>query len=210
MRVRCASSTSSILDPCASYTYGQTEDYMLMITNGNGAPIADFEADTTHIYINDAVNFTDMSLNTPTSWLWTFTGASTVTSTLQNPASIIYPAPGCYPVTLKAQDANGFSIKTDTCYIFVDLALGSSDNISGQYSILPNPFTNSFTLNYGRIKNAVANITDMQGRLIKTIVLADDKSSQIIDLTNCSKGIYLLSIDIKNQMIYKHKLIKTE
>ncbi|MBK9557986.1 MAG: hypothetical protein IPO47_19635 [Bacteroidetes bacterium] len=48
------------MDPCANYGYGQAEDYTLLINNGVGAPVINFTADTTHIYINGVVNFTDL------------------------------------------------------------------------------------------------------------------------------------------------------
>ncbi|MEO8146021.1 MAG: PKD domain-containing protein [Bacteroidia bacterium] len=211
MRVRCANSTSTNIDPCASYAYGQTEDYTLIILNGNGAPITNFKADTTHIYINDVVNFTDLSYNTPTAWEWTFTGASTPSSTVKNPANIVYPLAGCYPVTLKATNPNGFDIKTDTCYIFVDLALGSQQIFSeDKFNVQPNPFTNSFTLNYSVKENAVAKIRDITGRVVKQVELSKNKFSIDVDMNGYSKGIYLLEVECYQQKIFMSKLVKVE
>jgi len=208
MRVRCASHTSSNIDPCANYAFGQTEDYTIIIMNGNGAPIVNFDADTTHIYINDAVNFTDLSSNTPTAWEWTFTGASTITSTLKNPAGIVYPTPGCFPVTLKAYNANGFNIKTDTCYIFVDLALSMQQHSNEYFSVQPNPFNNQFKLNY-KIENiAVASVYDVTGRIIFSINLDNNSGSSENDFTHFNAGVYYLQIKNSEHVIFNTKLIK--
>ena len=47
---------------------------------------ADFSVSTTTVYAGGSVNFTDLTVGTPTSWSWTFEGAQTATSALQNPS----------------------------------------------------------------------------------------------------------------------------
>ena len=68
---------------------------------------ASFIASSYNIVIGDCINFTDMSSGSPTSWTWTFQGAETVTSSVQNPTNICYNTPGTYNVTLYVQNANG-------------------------------------------------------------------------------------------------------
>jgi len=46
------------------------------------------------------INFYDDSYGNPTSWHWSFTGATPDTSSLQNPDSICYSIAGSYPVSL--------------------------------------------------------------------------------------------------------------
>jgi PKD repeat protein len=58
-----------------------------------------------------AVDFTDTSTGSPTSWLWTFGDGDT--STAQNP-SHTYTAPGTYTVTLSASNATGSDTATRT------------------------------------------------------------------------------------------------
>lgn len=211
MRVRCASSTNTNIDPCASYAYGQTEDYTIIILNGNGAPIANFIADTTHIYINDAVNFTDLSYNNPTAWEWTFTGSSTPSSALKNPTNIIYPVAGCYPVTLKTFNANGMSLKTDTCYINVDLSLNTTQiTFNDNFIVQPNPFQRDFKFAYKTTIDAVAEIRDVTGRVIKQVELSKDASTTLIDMSNFSNGIYLLEVKQHQQKVFQSKLVKVK
>lgn len=56
------------------------------------------------------VNFSDLSSGSPSSWSWSFPGASPATSNVQNPTNICYSSPGTYSVTLIVN--NG--VTTDT------------------------------------------------------------------------------------------------
>jgi len=51
-------------------------------------------------------NFTDLSINSPTSWAWSFPGASPNTSNDQHPQQICYSVPGTYTVSLTASNLN--------------------------------------------------------------------------------------------------------
>lgn len=79
------------------------EDY---ITVGD-FPTADFTASEDTIEVGTAIDFLDLSLGNPTSWLWTFEGGTPGTSTEQSPTGILYDAPGYYDVTLYVQNAVG-------------------------------------------------------------------------------------------------------
>jgi gliding motility-associated-like protein len=84
------------------------------------APLVNFTASDTAICVGDCIDFTDLSLNNPTSWNWTFAGAATGTSTAQNPTNICYNAPGTFAVTLIASNSNGPGTLTKTGYIVVN------------------------------------------------------------------------------------------
>lgn len=82
------------------------------------APVAEFSANNTTIVAGQSVTFTDLSVNTPTSWKWTFTGGTPSSSTLQNP-SVVYSTPGVYSVKLKSTNSVGSDSTTKTSYITV-------------------------------------------------------------------------------------------
>jgi photosystem II stability/assembly factor-like uncharacterized protein len=82
-------------------------------------PIADFSASSTIPAIAAPVNFTDLSLNSPTSWLWTFDGGTPATSTLQNPTGVTFATNGYHLISLTATNASGSDIKTKERYIKV-------------------------------------------------------------------------------------------
>ena len=66
-----------------------------------------------------AVDFFDMSTNSPTFWQWTFTGGSPSTSTDQNPTGVYYAAPGTYDVKLVACNNAGCDSFTFSTFITV-------------------------------------------------------------------------------------------
>ncbi len=82
-------------------------------------PIANFTASTNIPAIGAPTDFTDQSLNAPTSWLWTFEGGTPATSTAQNPTGITFATNGYHVVSLKATNANGSDIKTKERYVKV-------------------------------------------------------------------------------------------
>ncbi|MBI4929768.1 MAG: PKD domain-containing protein, partial [Bacteroidetes bacterium] len=118
LRVRCVYNAPG-MDACTNYTYGETEDYKVVIFAAGNPPVANFSASSTNFCVNTCINFTDLSTNSPTSWIWSFAGASPSGSTSQNPTNICYNIPGTYSVTLTATNAVGSNSLTQTSYITV-------------------------------------------------------------------------------------------
>ncbi|HEU4719057.1 MAG TPA: M43 family zinc metalloprotease, partial [Bacteroidia bacterium] len=81
------------------------------------APVAAFTMSASSVCAGTAVNFTDNSTNSPTSWSWTFPGGSPGTSTAQNPAGITWSAAGTYTVSLTASNGSGSNTITHTITI---------------------------------------------------------------------------------------------
>jgi len=96
------------------------------------APVAAFSAAPDTVCPGSPVHFTDHSAHLPSGWLWTFTGGTPDTSTLQDP-TITYRAAGTYPVKLLVSNANGADSLTKNAYITVYTApvplLASADSI---------------------------------------------------------------------------------
>ncbi|MFA5296430.1 MAG: PKD domain-containing protein, partial [Methanoregulaceae archaeon] len=108
--------------PNPQHTYGAQGSYTVTLTVSNEcgfnttskpnvitagpslSPIADFTADPTSGFAPLTVNFTDTSLNNPTSWLWAFGDGAT--SILRDPVHL-YVYPGVYSVNLTASNAAG-------------------------------------------------------------------------------------------------------
>ncbi len=96
---------------------------MILLTAGScaiNAPIANFSGTPTTGCNSLNVTFTDLSVNTPTTWNWSFPGGTPVSSNLQNPPLINYASPGTYTVTLTVSNASGSDTETKTNYITVN------------------------------------------------------------------------------------------
>jgi gliding motility-associated-like protein len=91
----------------------------VVVVNSCNVPVANFTADQTTFCTSGCSNFTDLSTNTPTSWLWSFPGGTPSSSSAQNPSLICYSVDGSYDVTLIATNANGSDTLTMVGYISV-------------------------------------------------------------------------------------------
>ncbi|MCB0805356.1 MAG: PKD domain-containing protein [Bacteroidales bacterium] len=120
MRAREVWNTTGI-DPCNSYSYGETEDYDVNIISNTVPPVADFTADNLTPFTGQTVSFTDLSSSSPTSWSWSF-NPSTVTfvggtnAGSQNP-QVQFNDIGLYTVTLIATNSYGSDDEIKSNYI---------------------------------------------------------------------------------------------
>ncbi|MDP3396888.1 MAG: PKD domain-containing protein [Methanoregula sp.] len=76
----------------------------ITVNTGTPAPVASFTTNITNGTVPFAVQFTDTSTGSPTSWNWDFGDANT--STLQNPV-YTFVLPQVFNVTLKATNSGG-------------------------------------------------------------------------------------------------------
>ena len=126
--------TSAEKNPVHTYTATGVYTVTLTATNAYGSdtetkvgyitvmppqlPVADFVASSTDIVFGDSVTFTDLTIENPTSWNWTFEGGTPATSTAQNP-TVTYNTVGTYTVTLTATNIVGSDTETKVGYINV-------------------------------------------------------------------------------------------
>jgi len=96
-----------------------------MVQDSISPLVANFNANQTWISEGGMVNFTDLSVGSPTVWQWSFPGGSPATSISHNPSQILYTTAGVYPVTLTVSDGIHTSTETKTYFITVQSS-GSS------------------------------------------------------------------------------------
>ena len=94
------------------------EDYIEVLFIDN-TPHANFTVSDTMIYVGTTVDFTDLSANEPTSWLWQFPGGTPSSSNVQNPQNILYSVPGLYNVQLYVTNEHGEDLLTRYDYVAV-------------------------------------------------------------------------------------------
>jgi PKD repeat protein len=91
-----------------TYTVTVTEqdckatDSIVVTVQPCALPLANLSSSDTTFCEKQCIDFFDLTVNNPTSWLWTFNGASPSTSTDQNPAGICYNNYGSFDVQLIA------------------------------------------------------------------------------------------------------------
>jgi len=82
-------------------------------------PIADFFANTQFVCVGVPVTFNDASWNgSPTSWNWSFPGAS-ITSSTNSSETVTYTSAGVYTVSLSVGNSSGTDQISKTSYIQV-------------------------------------------------------------------------------------------
>lgn len=123
--------TSTLQHPQHIYQVPGTYSVKLTVSNYSGSdsllkidyitvtaapPSADFSASPLFAYPGDTIHFTDLSLHGPTDWFWQFGDGDT--SDIQHPWHI-YTFPGVFSVTLKSENANGFSVLAKPFYIYI-------------------------------------------------------------------------------------------
>lgn len=166
------------------------------------APIADFSANHLTVNINQSVAFTDLSLNLPNSWEWSFEGGNPSTSTNQNP-SIQYNTPGVYNVVLVAANDFGSNTITKTDYIIVNDPTEINENQGSLSNVIinPNPVISSNANVFFSLKEP-ANISillyDEIGNLVKSPVISTNfqkgTHSTTINVDGLSNGFYVIEI----------------
>lgn len=109
-------------DPCASYRYGEVEDYEIDLQQVSFPPVADFKADIVKPFVGQQVTFTDLSTALPTSWLWEITPSTfefvNSSETSQNPI-VKFNHSGLYTIKLKSTNDFGFDDTTKVEFINV-------------------------------------------------------------------------------------------
>jgi PKD repeat protein len=95
---------------------GRMKNLALEVTyTSTGAPVVDFSGTPLVVFENSTVAFSDLSLNTPSTWSWDF--GDTGTSTTQHPTHTYATQPAPYPnnsVTVTLTATNTYTTATDS------------------------------------------------------------------------------------------------
>ncbi len=166
-------------------------------------PVADFTADQTTITEGDTVYFSDLSLNNPTGWEWTFMGGTPESSNEQNPM-VIYETPGTYGVMLTVTNEAGSNTLIKNDYITVEVATGIENPISENVKLYPNPANNQ--LNFENISGfETITISNIIGQTV--LKSSINSNSHTLDISGLEQGTYFVKIESAGQVVLKKMVI---
>ena len=162
-------------------------------------PLADFEANFTTITEGGSIQFTDLSMNEPTSWSWTFEGGTPISSTDQNPV-VMYETPGLYDVLLIVQNPAGSNSILKQDYIMVESLTDVDKNIVPLVKLYPNPAKDQLIVESTIIW---ANITvfNLLGEKVKSISTPDDFIK--VDISDLVEGTYIVEFSSSADKLVK-------
>jgi hypothetical protein len=143
LRVR-ANWQNSSQDPCGTFSYGETEDYTVLIT-GNILS-ADFTSDVNQLCHGSQVHFYDNSIGNITSWDWEFYGGTPATSNEQNPV-VTYNTPGMMDVSLTVGDGTSTSTAGAMEYLIVYPDPATPEQPTGEAEMCQDSPNSSYTTN---------------------------------------------------------------
>lgn len=139
-----------------------TAQYTIYVINCAG-PTPIFSASDTSICIGQAINFTDLSTGSPTSWTWTFPSGTPAGASTQNVTGVTWAAAGTYTVQLTATNASGSNTASLVITVNPDPAVTASGNpmsiCVGQQATLSGGGASTYLWNPGAIVGSPVNVT---------------------------------------------------
>ncbi len=162
------------------------------------------------IVVAGTKSYTVPAITGATSYVWTYSGTGATITGTTNTISISFLSNFTGGnLTVMGQNACGNGTVspayTITNYVGIDDQNGNSLN----YSIYPNPTKGKITVVINGVSSKLElQITNLQGEVIRTQSISNDKQSYTtdIDLSNYAKGIYFVKI-INNNFVKVEKVV---
>jgi PKD repeat protein len=192
MRTRISFSQDGAINPCGTSTYGEVEDYSVLIQNAPAATLT-LSCGSNQTIVASTGGTTMPNVIALASASTTCPGG--VVTGSQSPAAGTALVSGANVVTVTAVDQCG---NTQTCQVTVtyqnDLGIGEAEMFNA-VTVYPNPFTSSLMVDLTSIGNENVNIEiyDLAGKLLMS---GDNKVNAIVsfDMSNLSQGMYQVKL----------------
>jgi len=137
-------------------------------------PNSNFVSSATNVCEKLCINFTDQSINNPTSWQWNFPGGSPSSSTDENPTNICYNSSGSYDVTLISTNAVGSDTLTLVNYITVNATPPLPVITQFVYTLISSPaFSYQWQFNSADIPAATNQVYNALQTGYYTVIIGD-------------------------------------
>ena len=159
-----------------------------------------------------SVNGNMITFDNTTNWakyfVWNF-GDGTTDTAYTNNTSIthVYSVDGTYDVSIEAH--NYYQVNKITKTVQIGNLQGVGENKGNTFELIPSGTENTYQLNISlnQSQDVSIYIVDISGKPVRTIIINGQKEiNQIIDISDFSKGFYILKINSKETSFCK-KLI---
>ncbi len=166
------------------------------------APIADFTASQTTAIPLTTIDFTDLSVNNPTSWEWNISPATGWSFAIgsnansQNP-QVLFSDIGQYTISLTATNINGSDTEMKNEYIVISLIGNLPENTIplSSLKIYPNPTSGKILIDLEKkeVDNFEIGLYDMSGKLLFFDKLSAIKNYEL-DMSSFAIGLYQIKV----------------
>lgn len=154
-------------------------------------PVADFKVSSRTAQVGQPIDFFDQSSYFPSSWNWSFPGATITGASSQNPTGIVYNSAGIYEVELIVSNGFGSDSTTKKCYIEVVGTSGVFDEVQSDSKVFPNPSSGVVRLQTGlSVERDQLIVQDISGRTV--LFFNHESCDMTLDLSSLDKGMYLI------------------
>jgi len=190
--------------------HGECEDYGITVTASSAPPVAQFNALNLGAGV---VEFTDISLNSPTTWSWNFDDptSGSNTSTLKNPTHTFATVGVSYNVCLNVSNING---NANTCNnILVTAAAGINtpqDNGVIDFQIIPNPITSGEDVQIHfrkELEVSELSVYDIAGRLVFRSSIDRGCDLLTVDTESFKPGVFFVTLEDEEGTVTTKRLV---
>lgn len=144
----------------------------------------------TNTTVGESANFTATAVNA-SEITWNFgDGTELITG---NVVSHVYDMPGIYTVTVSANNGECAAVSQVNIAVTANTT-GLNQIISETVNVYPNPANNFFTITLNKEVEAILEITDLTGKLIRTENISGQMPN-VISTSELANGIYLLNLN---------------
>lgn len=189
-----------------STDYGKTFEVFHPFSKGNEPVLANFATVEKEVLLTTPVEFSNFSIGNILEYQWDFENDGIIDSYEEFPTHI-YQDTGYYSVKLSVvgQDSTNSFIKEN--YIHVIDTITNSPELNYQTAnISPNPFNEKISIGI-RQNFEMIEIYDLNGKCRFSKTILQENKSEIINLRELEKGIYILKIRTNGHDITE-KIIK--
>jgi len=193
--------------PVIKYFDAGTYDVSLTVSNSEGsdtktiedyvqvgfAPEADFDATFEIVDFSAVYTFSDLSLNNPATWAWTFENGNPATSNVQNPV-ITYFENGEFDVSLTVTNIFGEDTETKVGFVNITLIGLGENSFTHVMTVAPNPAVGSCTITAA--PGTEIRMYNSHGSLVFNILM--NSQNLTLDTQRFAPGLYVIEGQVKD------------